>query len=356
MIQPVTWIEDRVEFLDQTKLPNEESTFVAHTSDEVAEAISSMIVRGAPAIGISAAYGFALAWLEHGDSAAFEDAVNRLAVARPTAVNLMHGIKFMQQHLQKFTRMGTPNEKISELLIGEALGYHEADIAMNQEIGARGLEAILGIGPEDPRPEALGQKLKVITHCNTGSLATGGYGTALGIIRTLHKKKCIEEVFACETRPFLQGARLTAYELSKDNIPYKLLTDNMAAWLMQTEKIDAIVVGADRIARNGDTANKIGTLALAILAKQFKVPFYVAAPTTTIDLELADGSQIPVEERDKEEVLGYRNTVWAPEDAVAWNPAFDITPADLITGIVTEKFVWQPNDPDFPEFTSEAIL
>lgn len=342
-LRAIWWDDGKLHLLDQRRLPMEEIYIHATNCQQVERAIADMVVRGAPAIGIAAAYGFVMAWRDFGtDTAAFHSAVDQLALARPTAVNLLHAIKFMQRTLARYQHQGADHGQCYELLLGEALGYHEADIAVNMSIGERGSEVL--VGSDDCTGQIAGDhKLRIITYCNTGSLATGGYGTALGIIRALHKAGRIEKVYACETRPFLQGARLTAYELSKDGIPYELITDNMAAWLCTTQPIDAIVVGADRIARNGDTANKIGTLQLAIVAQQFKVPFLVAAPVSTIDLDIETGASIPVELRSQSEVLGFRDVRWAPEGAIAWNPSFDITPGRLIHRIVTEKVVIDPS-------------
>ena len=343
MLRAIWWEDNKLHLLDQRRLPMEEVYIHASTCQQVERAIADMVVRGAPAIGIAAAYGFVLAWRDYGaQTEAFHKAVDQLAMARPTAVNLLHAIKFMQRAQARYQSQGADHGQCYELLLGEALGYHEADIAVNMSIGERGAEVL--VGTDDAGGEIPGDhKLRMVTYCNTGSLATGGYGTALGIIRSLHKAGRIEKVYACETRPFLQGARLTAYELSKDGIPYELITDNMVAWLCSTRQIDAMVVGADRIARNGDTANKIGTLQLALIAQHFKVPFLVAAPVSTIDLDIETGASIPVELRNQNEVLGFRDVRWAPEGAVAWNPSFDVTPGRLIHRIVTEKVVIDPS-------------
>ncbi len=343
MLKPMWWDDGCLHFIDQRLLPNEEVILQANTCAAVENAIRDMVVRGAPAIGISAAYGFVLAWREFADQPqAFSDAIDKLAMARPTAVNLLHGIKAMQKALRRFQNAGADNAQITALLLTEALAYHETDIAMNLEIGERGREAILDICDKDESAA-----LNIITYCNAGSLATGGHGTALGVIRTLHKKKNIGMVYACETRPFLQGARLTAYELQKENIPYTLIADNMAAWLMQTAEIDAIVVGADRIASNGDTANKIGTYTLAIAAARHNIPLFIAAPTSTIDYDIENGSQIPVEHRAQEELLGYGDLRWTPEKTNTWNPAFDVTDHSLIKAIVTENDVLFPQKEGF---------
>lgn len=335
MIKPVWWQDGAVHFIDQRVLPNEEKTFVAESVEQVEEAIRTMVVRGAPAIGISAAYGFVLAWLETtGRQPDFHAKLDHLAQARPTAVNLLHGLKFMQEKLRRYGETDLPPERMGELLLSEAIGYHETDINQNIEMGKWGATLF----------KEREKGVRVLTYCNTGSLATGGYGTALGVIRALHEEGRLAHVYACETRPFLQGARLTAYELAKDHLPYTLITDNMVAWLFVNDPVDAIVVGADRIAANGDTANKIGTLQLAILAREFNIPFYIAAPTATIDPEIESGDGIPVEERSHDEVFGHRDMRWAPEGANAWNPAFDVTPHRYIQAIITENGVINPSE------------
>lgn len=331
MIKPVYWEEGAVKLLDQTRLPQEEVWLTLTSWGEVAEAIREMRVRGAPAIGIAAAYGLALAiWhLPRGADprAAFQEAAQGLSETRPTAVNLFWAIRRMERAFEKHQDEGLSTLK--EALLGEAEKIHREDIQANREIGAHGA-ALLPRGA------------RVLTICNTGALATGGYGTALGVIRAAWEQGKLELVYACETRPRLQGARLTAWELLREKIPFRLIADSAAGALLAREGVAAVLVGADRIARNGDTANKIGTYTLAVLANRHGVPFYVVAPSSTVDLELPSGEGIPIEERGEEEVLAACGCRFAPEGARAWNPAFDVTPAELITAIVTERGVIRP--------------
>ncbi len=331
MIRPVYWEDGAVRLLDQTRLPHEEVWLSLTRWEEVAEAIREMRVRGAPAIGIAAAYGLALAiWrLPEGadPDAAFRAAAQGLAGTRPTAVNLFWAIRRMEWVFQEHRSRGLP--ALKGALVREAERIHEEDIAANHRIGEYGA----GLLP---------QGVRALTICNTGALATGGYGTALGVIRAAWEEGKLELVYACETRPRLQGARLTAWELLKEGIPFKLIADSAAGFLMAQGGVNAVLVGADRIARNGDTANKIGTYTLAVLAKRHGVPFYVVAPTSTVDLDLENGEKIPIEERGEGEVLSPYGCRLAPEGARAWNPAFDVTPAELITAIVTERGVIKP--------------
>ncbi|HEV3010398.1 MAG TPA: S-methyl-5-thioribose-1-phosphate isomerase [Burkholderiales bacterium] len=301
-VEPIRWKGDRLELLDQRLLPDQTVYVTCRTAAEVAAAIRDMVVRGAPAIGCAAAFGVALS---KGSSESFEI----LAKSRPTAVNLFWALDRMKK---------------AKNLKAEAEAIFNEDLAANRAMGKLGAELI---------PD----KARVMTHCNAGALATAGYGTALGVIRSAKGKGI--SVIANETRPYLQGARLTAYELVQEGIPCTLITDSMAGHLMSKGEVDVIVVGADRIAANGDTANKIGTYALAVLAKRHGIPFYVAAPISTFDPKIPDGSHIPIEERPAAEVTGYRDTRWAPEGVSVRNPAFDVTPADLITGIITERGV-----------------
>ena len=313
--------------LDQRKLPREEVYLECRTEDEVAEAIKTMVVRGAPAIGIAACYGMALAAARHAGSGAdaqreaLEGAARVLAATRPTAVNLFWAIEKMMAHVDKSA--SSPDALAQELLrLAEAM--HEEDAAVCRRIGDLGA-ALLPEGSS------------VLTHCNAGALATAGYGTAGGVIRSGFRDGRVREVFVDETRPFLQGARLTAWELSRDGIPVVLITDNMAAHCMRLGKIGAIVVGADRVAANGDVVNKIGTYGLAVLAREHGVPFYVAAPTSTIDMEAKGGADIPIEERPEEEVRTFGGAVVAPEEVRVFNPAFDVTPARFVDALVTER-------------------
>ncbi|HYD56302.1 MAG TPA: S-methyl-5-thioribose-1-phosphate isomerase [Burkholderiales bacterium] len=301
-VEPIRWKGDALELLDQRALPDRTIYVSCRTAEEVAAAIRDMVVRGAPAIGCAAAFGVVLA---KGAPSAYEV----LAKSRPTAVNLFWALDRMRG---------------AKDLRAEAEAIFAEDLAGNQAIGTHGARLI---------PD----KSRVMTHCNAGALATAGYGTALGVIRSAKGKGI--SVIANETRPYLQGARLTAYELVQEGIPCTLITDNMAGHLMSRGDVDVIVVGADRIAANGDVANKIGTYALAVLAKRHGIPFYVAAPLSTFDAKIPDGSHIPIEERPAAEVTGYREARWAPEGVEVRNPAFDVTPADLITGIITEKGV-----------------
>lgn len=322
--------------LDQTRLPIESHYLRCRTVEQVYDAIRSLAVRGAPAIGIAAAYG-ALLGLQ-GKQAATRDqqyhalhaAVDRLAASRPTAVNLFWALERIRAKAQGW--LGSVAEvgpSLAEVLLQEAQSIHAEDRAMCHAIGACGAELI-------PNNACL------MTHCNTGGLATSEYGTALGIFFTAQDQGKSLRIFVDETRPLLQGARLTCWELRQRQIPHTLICDSMAAMVMASRKIDGVFVGADRIALNGDTANKIGTYGLAVVARAHDVPFYVAAPSSTFDLSLRDGSQIPIEERKGEEITeGFGNRT-APAEVVTYNPAFDVTPARLITAIVTEKGIIQP--------------
>ena len=315
--------------LDQRKLPLEEVYLECRTEGEVAEAVKTMVVRGAPAIGIAAGYGMALAAIRHADAGAvaqreaLEGAARMLGATRPTAVNLFWAIEKMMAGVDK---SGSAPEALADELLRLAEVMHEEDAAVCRRIGDLGAELL---------PE----RCSVLTHCNAGALATAGYGTAGGVIRSGFRDGRVREVFVDETRPFLQGARLTAWELSRDGVPVVLITDNMAAHCMRLGKIDAIVVGADRVAANGDVANKIGTYGLAVLAREHGVPFYVAAPTSTIDTEAKEGADIPIEERPEEEVRSFGGVPVAPEGVRVYNPAFDVTPARFVDALVTESGV-----------------
>jgi methylthioribose-1-phosphate isomerase len=304
-VEPIRWKGDRLELLDQRALPEQTAYMTCRSAEEVAQAIRDMVVRGAPAIGCAAAFGIVLS---KGTAEAFEI----LAKSRPTAVNLFWALERMK--------------KASDLE-AEAIAIYEENLAANRTLWRLGAALI---------PE----RARIMTHCNTGALATAGYGTALGVIRA-SKDKSIS-VIANETRPYLQGAHLTAWELVQEGIPCTLITDSMAGHLMSRGEVDVVVVGADRIAANGDVANKIGTYALAVLAKRHGIPFYVAAPVSTFDRSIPDGSHIPIEERPAAEVTGYRDTRWAPEGVSVRNPAFDVTPAELLTGIICEKGIAYP--------------
>jgi methylthioribose-1-phosphate isomerase len=306
-VEPIRWYGDRLELLDQRLLPEKTVYVTCRSAAEVAQAIRDMVVRGAPAIGCAAAFGVVL-------SKGSPESYETLAKSRPTAVNLFWALERMRK---------------AKDLKAEAEAIFAEDLAANREIGRLGAELIRS-------------RARVMTHCNAGALATAGYGTALGVIRSSKHKNIT--VIANETRPYLQGARLTAYELVQEGIPCTLITDSMAGHLMSKGEVDVVVVGADRIAANGDVANKIGTYSLAVLAKRHGIPFYVAAPLSTFDLKIPDGSHIPIEERPASEVTGYGDRRWAPEGVSVRNPAFDVTPAELITGIICEKgVVLSPN-------------
>jgi methylthioribose-1-phosphate isomerase len=323
MVETIQWTEDGVVMIDQTRLPRETVYVTCKTYQEVAEAIRSMVIRGAPAIGVAAAMGVAIG-MQHGAPEEFATICNTLAGTRPTAVNLFWAIDRMQRVYASV--QDRPLDEIRLRLIDEAQQIRLEDIAINQAIGQHGAELM-------PDGKA------VLTHCNAGALATAGFGTALGVIRAaLNAGKKIE-VFADETRPFLQGARLTAWELQQDGIPTTIITDNMAGYFLASGRIGCVVVGADRIAANGDVANKIGTYSLAVLAKENGVPFYVAAPVSTLDLSLSSGTQIPIEQRAAQEVTHVFGVPVAPEGIAVANPAFDVTPHRYITAIITERGV-----------------
>jgi methylthioribose-1-phosphate isomerase len=318
------WYGDRLELLDQRLLPTEKRWLQYVNADTVAKAITDMVVRGAPAIAIAAAYGVALEARKQGKSTSADSlttAFDTLAASRPTAVNLSWALARMRPLCK--TASGF---KLADRLAREALAIHREDQSLNRRLATAGAQWLVG-------------EQSIYTHCNTGALATGGLGTALGIIRTLHEEKRLEQVYAGETRPWLQGSRLTAWELQQDALPVTLVVDSVAASLMQQGKITAVIVGADRITANGDTANKIGTYSLAVLARHHGLPFVVAAPLSTIDMALPSGSAIPIEERNADEVRQFRGQVSAPANVPVYNPAFDVTPASLISAIVTEAGV-----------------
>jgi methylthioribose-1-phosphate isomerase len=332
MIPTLAWTPEGVRFIDQTRLPLEESYVLATTYEEVADVIVTMVVRGAPAIGVSAAYGVALGALRTKAATTaefapeFERICARLAGTRPTAVNLFWAIDRMKRVFAELLAAGMPLDAIKEKLLAEAHSMYQEDIAACKAMGAFG-GALL--------PDEGG----VLTHCNAGALATCGYGTALGVIRSAIEQGKRIHVFADETRPFLQGARLTAWELMSDHIPTTVICDNMAASLMKKGRIQAVVVGADRIAANGDTANKIGTYSVAIAAHEHGIPFYVAAPWSTIDLATPNGDAIPIEERSAIEVTHHGGKQLTPNGVGICNPAFDVTPAKYIAAIITERGV-----------------
>jgi methylthioribose-1-phosphate isomerase len=328
MIQTLEWTDDGVRFIDQTKLPTEETYVTCTTHEQVADVIRTMVVRGAPAIGVAAAMGIALGVKNSKAETTvvlkreLDQICDLMGKTRPTAVNLFWAIRRMQE---KFERVRVrPIAQIKQDLVEESQRMHAEDIATNQAMGRHGATLM---------PSAGG----VLTHCNAGALATAGYGTALGVIRAAVEQGKKIHVYADETRPFLQGSRLTAWELMKDGIPTTVISDNMAGAMMRLGKIGAIVVGADRIAANGDVANKIGTYTVAVLAKENGIPFYVAAPISTIDFACADGSQIPIEQRDAREVTHIGGKQMVPDGVSIENPAFDVTPAEYVAAIITER-------------------
>ena len=333
MIIPVKWADEGVLMLDQRLLPTEEKWLTLKTYTEVADAIREMVVRGAPAIGVSAAYGIALGAKQFVGTNLldFEDELDYigevLGKTRPTAVNLFWAIERMKRTFQKAKEEGKSVSEIKQILITDAKAVHDEDIESQRLIAQFG-------------GELLKDNSTVLTHCNAGALATGGvWGTALGVIRGAVNQGKTISVIADETRPYLQGARLTAWELLQDNIPVTLITDNMSGHLMKKGEVQAVVVGADRIAANGDAANKIGTYMVAVLAKRHEIPFYVAAPLSTIDMNCPTGEEIPIEERSRREITHVQNIQLAPDGIEVSNFAFDVTPHDLIAGIITEKGV-----------------
>ncbi|HAF12979.1 MAG TPA: S-methyl-5-thioribose-1-phosphate isomerase [Blastocatellia bacterium] len=333
MIKTVEWTNEGIRMIDQRLLPTEEKYLMLRSYEEVAEAIKKMVVRGAPAIGVSAAMGLALGASQSvGTSVAdleddFDHMCKVMGLTRPTAVNLFWAIERMRETFRR-EKAGTQDAGVIKArLIEEALKIFHEDLQANRALGRFGAELI-----HDGDT--------VLTHCNAGALATAGdYGTALGVIRGARDAGKRVAVIADETRPFLQGLRLTAWELAKDNIPVTVITDNMAGHVMKSGKVNAVVVGADRIAANGDAANKIGTYMVAVLARKHEIPFYVAAPISTLDLSLKSGQEIPIEERDWKEVTHIRDYQLAPDGVDVQNPAFDVTPNELITAIITDKGV-----------------
>jgi len=348
MIQTLEWTDKGVRFLDQTKLPTEESYVTATTYQQVADAIRSMVVRGAPAIGVAAGMGIALGVKNSkaetvGDlKKDFDQICSAIGETRPTAVNLFWAIRRMQEKFE--TLRVRPMPQIKQALIEEAQRMHAEDIAANQAMGRHGATLMPASGG-------------VLTHCNAGALATAGYGTALGVIRAAVEQGKKIHVYADETRPFLQGSRLTAWELMKDGIPTTVISDNMAGAMMSYGKIGAIVVGADRIAANGDVANKIGTYTVAVLAKEHGIPFYVAAPISTVDLATPDGSGIPIENRNVKEVSHIAGKQMVPDGVEIENPAFDVTPAKYVTAIITERGIARaPYEDSLRKLAEEAVV
>jgi methylthioribose-1-phosphate isomerase len=334
MLPTIAREDDVVVMIDQRKLPAQEVYVRCKTAPEVARAIKTMVIRGAPAIGVAAAMGIAIGMRKSSATgtqkfaAEFYKVCELMAATRPTAVNLFWAIERMKRTFAAGAAAGESVDQIKDRLDREAASIHDEDVASCRAIGAFGADVV----PGDAR---------ILTHCNAGALATAGYGTALGVVRGAVAAGKQVVVFADETRPFLQGARLTAWELVRDNIDTTVITDNMAGALMRQGRVNFVVVGADRIAANGDTANKIGTYGVAVLAREHAIPFYVAAPLSTIDLGTPDGSHIPIEERTAKEVTHVGGAQLAPAGARVWNPAFDVTPHHLIAGIITERGIFR---------------
>jgi methylthioribose-1-phosphate isomerase len=333
MLPTIEWQDDTIVMVDQRKLPAQELYVRCRTSQEVAKAIRTMVIRGAPAIGVAAAMGIALGMRRSTAKGTkqfaveFQKTCDMMAATRPTAVNLFWAIDRMKRTFSEGALAGQSTQEIAARLHREARAIHDEDVANCRTMGQFGATLV----PDGAR---------VLTHCNAGALATAGYGSALGVIRAAVEQGKRIAVFADETRPFLQGARLTAWELVRDGISTTVITESMAGPLMRAGEIDLVVVGADRIAANGDTANKIGTYTVAVLAREHKIPFYVAAPLSTIDLATPDGEHIPIEERDQREVSHLGASRLTPEGAKIRNPAFDVTPNRYITGIITERGVF----------------
>jgi methylthioribose-1-phosphate isomerase len=333
VITPVRWEDGRLVLLDQTKLPTEEVERACASWPEAAEAIRTLVVRGAPAIGVAAAFGVVLAARASGATnhaallADLEEAIKGLAATRPTAVNLFWALDRMRRLVVASADL--PPARLRDRLLEEAQVILSEDLAANRAMGAHGAALV----PDGAR---------LLTHCNAGALATAGYGTALGVIRAAHERGKLALVWVDETRPVMQGSRLTAWELAKEGIPYRLIADVAAGFVMKRGEVDLVVTGADRIAANGDTANKIGTYSVAVLARHHGIPFYVAAPSSTIDPSIPSGDTIVIEERDAAEVRGVAGRQTAPTAAPVFNPAFDVTPAALISAIITERGVFRP--------------
>jgi methylthioribose-1-phosphate isomerase len=331
MIRTIYWEDDAIVMIDQNALPHEEKNLACKNYREVITAINDMTIRGAPAIGVAAAMGIALGVLNLSAKSGGEDLqgdfyriCDEFSRTRPTAVNLFWAIERMKSCFENTLKSGT--NYIKNALVEEAIHICEEDIAINRQMGIHGRKLI-----KDGD--------SILTHCNAGALATAGYGTALGVIRAAREEGKKLHVFVDETRPVLQGARLTAWEMKKENIPATLITDNMAGLVMKQGKVNLVIVGADRIASNGDTANKIGTYTLAVLARENNIPFYIAAPLSTIDMAIKSGEEIPIEERDEAEVTNFHGVRTAPEGVAVYNPAFDVTPNRYISAIITEAGV-----------------
>jgi len=334
-VETLRWIDGRLEMIDQTRLPAVFEYMSYGDAVGVAKGIRDMVVRGAPAIGVAAAFGVALEGLRSVklEASAFykalDEAFEVLSKSRPTAVNLFWALQRMRDLLNRVRDKNT--REIADILLAEAKRIYEEDIAINKKIGINGASL-------------LSDRARVLTHCNAGALATAGHGTALGVIRSAVELGKSISVYADETRPFLQGARLTAWEMVQEGIPTTLIADNMSGFLMSQGEVDAIIVGTDRVAANGDVANKIGTYMVAVLAKEHGIPFYVACPLSTIDMSVESGADIPIEERSENEVLGYRDIKWAADGVKVRNPAFDVTPARFVTALITEVgIVESPN-------------
>jgi len=325
-IKAIEWLGDRVRVLDQTRLPQEEVYLELADYQDIASAIAALKIRGAPAIGVAGTYAIALGALKIKPKTRanflrkLRVIIQTIASTRPTARNLFRAL----ERMRKIAESGKDIAQIKTALVAEAIAIHNEEAEATKRLSQLGTELIK-------------DGFTVLTHCNTGALATAGYGTALGIIKQAWEQGKKLKIFATETRPLLQGARITAWELKKANIPFTLITDSMAGYFMSKGEVNCVIVGADRIAANGDTANKIGTYTLAVLAKEHNIPFYVAAPTTTIDLSLASGAEIPIEERSPEEVTHIQGVAIAPEGIEVQNPAFDVTPHQYITAIITES-------------------
>jgi methylthioribose-1-phosphate isomerase len=335
MLPTIEWNDDTVVMIDQRKLPGSEVYVTCRTAQEVAKAIKTMVIRGAPAIGVAAAMGIALGMRRSSATGTkqftteFQKICDMMAATRPTAVNLFWAIERMKRVFAEAAQGGCSVDEIKDRLTADARLIHDEDVQSCRTMGAYGASLV----PDSAR---------ILTHCNAGALATAGYGTALGVIRAAAEQGKRVAVLADETRPFLQGARLTAWELVRDGIDTTVITDNMAGAMMRLGNVDLVVVGADRIAANGDVANKIGTYAVAVLAKEHGIPFYVAAPRSTIDLATPDGSLIPIEERSDREVTHVGSSRLTPEGARIRNPAFDVTPARFVTAIITERGIAKP--------------
>lgn len=334
MVKTITWQASELVLLDQTKLPLKTEYIVCTNYQRVIEAIQKLEVRGAPAIGVAAAFAIVLAWKELMINDAcntknIKIAAQQIVAARPTAVNLSWAVNLLIEIAAKEIKNGFSKDDVYQKLEKAALEILASDVKSNESIGENGAAL-------------LPSNATVMTICNAGALATCGIGTALGVVRKAYAQNKIKMVYSCETRPLLQGARLTVWELMQDKIPVTLITDSMAASVLSKYSIDAVIVGADRIALNGDTANKIGTLGLAVLARYYDVPFYIAAPAGTFDFSIATGHEIPIEERCENEVKSFRGVITTPLDALVYNPAFDVTPNNLISGIITEMGVLHP--------------